>query len=156
MLVIAAAAVAVVVTAATLAGWLDRFWPWFDGFARTPGFGALAAFVAAVVAYQTAAHRLDHDRDVERKRREDVASDEAARRDAELEAAHRDQRWQMLMWVYENIEAGDPEMMLRVSRALLPKLKGELELTMLDVLLGERLDSDKGVPDDGGRNWEAP
>lgn len=149
-------AAALVVTA-TRRGQLDGFWPWLDGFVRTPGFGALAAFFAAVIAYLTAAQRLKHDREAAEDARGDAAKAEASRRDTEVQAADREQRRQMLMWVYENITTGDPETMSRVTEALSHRLRGDaFQLEMLNALVNKQLTPDT-EPDGstGGRQFEA-
>lgn len=135
--VIAVAALAgVVLIVGSIWGWawlgpVDR---WLDAFVRSAGFGALAALVAAVIAYRGVAHRIFLDRDLEATRRMDA-----------VESAERTRRWEMIMWVYDNIDTTDPDRMAAVLESLAGEIRTDLEAAMLAGIVDERLDGDTEV-----------
>lgn len=149
--VAAAAILAVLVaTAAVLAGvhwdwaWLPPLGRWIDGFVRTPGFGALAAVLAATIAYRGVTRRIAHDRQVENEHRAD-----------EVSTAERQQRWEAIMWVYGNIDTADPKLMLAICNQLESEVKGATETRLLLAILRERLSIEDAVRRKERRWWTA-
>jgi hypothetical protein len=132
---VAGAAIVTVVTG-TLRRWpwVNLSWSWLDSFVRTPGFGAIAALVAAVIAYRAATLRIRHDQQTD-----------ADRRAAEETSADAGRRWEMLMWVYEHLDTVDPARILTVCRALALEMKTPLERSMLAAMMKDRLDEDEEV-----------
>ncbi|WP_413450374.1 hypothetical protein AA0Y32_06860 [Georgenia phoenicis] len=114
--------------------WLPPFGRWLDGFVKSSGFGALAALTAAVIAYRGVIQRIGVDRQMEVERRADAG-----------ESAERARHWQMLLWVYDNIDTADPDRMFLVCQALAKEVRTDLEKTMLAAIIEERLEDDAEV-----------
>ncbi len=142
VVVVASAALLVlaiaVVIAAAAAGW-SAVGGWFDEFVKSPGFAAIGAVFAAALAYAAASRRIEHDRQAGRAERQ------AARRAAE--AQHW---WEVLLWVYDNIDTKDPATMLRICRALAGEARTDGERAMLGAIVEQRLHRD------GARAVELP
>lgn len=114
--------------------WLPPFGRWLDDFVKSSGFGALAALTAAVIAYRGVLRRIGVDRQMDVERRADAG-----------ESAERARHWQMLLWVYDNIDTADPDRMFLVCQALAREVRTDLEKTMLAAIIEERLDDDREV-----------
>lgn len=144
-LITSAAVVTVLALAAVGAGlvwgweWAAVLGEWLDGFIRTPGFGAIAAVVAATIAYLGVMRRIIYDQDVEREKRA-----------AEADDAERQRRWEAIMWVYQNIDQADPRLMLTICRGLVPTVTGPTETGLLTAILEERLDLEDELAEGSG------
>jgi hypothetical protein len=124
--------------------WAPVLGQWLDEFIRTPGFGALAAVVAATIAYLGVMRRILHDHEVERQRRT-----------TEADAAERQRRWEAIMWVYDNIDTADPRLMLTICRGLVPTVTGPTETALLAAILEERLNLEEELAEGRGDEGEA-
>lgn len=98
---------------------------------QVAGFGAIAALTAAAIAYRGVMRRIGVDRQLEIERRADA-----------VDSAERTRRWEMLMWVYDNIDTADPDRMLAVCEALAREVRTDLEKRMLAAIIEERLDAE--------------
>lgn len=130
-LLVAAAAVVTAVVAGLSTGWawLPSLLQWLDGFVKSPGFGALAAVVAAGIAYRAGIGRIAHDREIDDQHRKDA-----------LDAANDQRWWEVLMWVYENVDTADPAKLLRICRALQAEAHTDAQRAMLGAIVDEALD----------------
>ena len=133
--VVSAIALIIILIAGFTTGWawLPPLGLWLDGFVKSPGFGALAAVAAAGVAYMAASRRINHDRE----------SDDAQRK-AALDSANEQHWWEVLMWVYDNIDTQDPDKMLRICRALADDAHTDGQKAMLAAIVEERLQTEDG------------
>jgi hypothetical protein len=142
------AVLAAIIVAVIAAGWsTDWAWlpplgRWLDGFAKSPGFGALAALAAAAVAYRAATRRMAHDRAVEDDHRADASAAGVQQRTDALEAANQQRWWEMLRWVYDNIDTKDPDKMLRICQTLGGEAHTDGQKAMLAAIVEERLQDD--------------
>jgi hypothetical protein len=81
------------------------------------------------LAYTAASRRIDHDRRAEDEQRH-----------AALRAAEEQHWWEVLLWVYDNIDTKDPAKILRVCRALREQARNDGQRAMLAAIVQEHLD----------------
>ena len=115
-----------------------REWPWaldtwtfLNDFVTSPGFGAIAALIAAIVAYTNFRRGQEADRAEADARREHERRLEEARHREAVTNQLRGQRWEILMWLQEHCDTIDPKRLVPICGALEAEVSSPFERQLL-------------------------
>lgn len=128
-----------------MSGW-DTFRLALGAWLTSPGFGGLAALIAAVIAYLGITKRIAADHD--------LAIEAADRSRAAADAADERQRWwEVLQWTWTNrdaLEDRDPLIAASVLEALEPLVQTAAQSVILDATSRAIVDPAAEDPEVGG------
>lgn len=120
--------------------WAVDTWTFLGTFVTSAGFGAIAALLAAAVAYRNFRAGQANERAEAGARREHEARLEESRHREAVANQLRGQRWQILMWIQENADAIDPKRLVVICGALESEVDSQFERQLLAAVVERALD----------------